>query len=82
MIEKGNKTSQISVTIPVTTACAERAFCALNRLKNALRSSMSQQRLNHCLLAHIYKIKLDQIDPNEIMSIFISANQKRQAVFG
>ncbi len=88
MIEKGNKTSQISVTIPVTTACAERAFsaerafCALNRLKNALRSSMSQQRLNHCLLAHIYKIKLDQIDPNEIMSIFISSNQKRQAVFG
>jgi hypothetical protein len=57
MIEKGNKTSQISVTIPGTTACAERAFSALNRLKNALRSSMNQQRINRCLLAHIYKNK-------------------------
>jgi hypothetical protein len=73
---------RLYLTIPVTTASAERAFSALNRLKNALRSSMSQQRLNHCLLAHIYKEKLDQIDPNEIMSIFISSNEKRQAFFG
>jgi len=82
MFKEFHKLVKLYLTIPVTTATAERAFSALNRLKTALRSTMSQQRLNHCLLAHIYKEKLDQIDPIEIMSIFISSNEKRQAFFG
>ena len=79
---KFHKLIRLYLTIPVTTASAKRAFSELNWLKNALRSSMAQQRLNHCLLTHIYKEKLDQIDSNEIMSIFISSNEKRQAFFG
>ncbi len=39
-------------------------------------------RLNHCLLAHIYKEKFDEIDPNQIMSVFISSKEQRQAFFG
>ncbi len=35
-----------------------------------------QPRLNHCLLANIYKEKFDEIDPNQIMSIFISSKEK------
>ncbi len=41
-----------------------------------------QPRLNHCLLANIYKENFDEIDPNQIMSIFISSKEKRQAFFG
>lgn len=41
-----------------------------------------QPRLNHCLLEYIYKEKFDEIDPNQIMSIFISSKEKRQAFFG
>ncbi len=41
-----------------------------------------QSRLNHCLLEHIYKENFDEMDPNQIMSIFISSNEKRQAFFG
>ncbi len=40
-----------------------------------------QPQLNHCLLAHIDKEKFDEIDPNQIMSIFISSKEKRQAFF-
>ncbi|CAF2639431.1 unnamed protein product [Rotaria sp. Silwood2] len=82
MLQEFDKLIRLYLTIPVTTATSERAFSVLNRLKNTLRSSMTQSRLNHCLLAHIYKEKLDKIDPNQIMSTFISSNEQRQAFFG
>ena len=43
------------LTIPVTTANAERTFSALRCLKTYLRSTMSQPRLNHVMLLHIHK---------------------------
>ena len=44
---------QIAMTIGVTTATAERTFSSLRRLKTYLRSTMSQERLNHLSLLHI-----------------------------
>ncbi|CAF5011465.1 unnamed protein product, partial [Rotaria magnacalcarata] len=82
MFQEFDKLIRLYLTIPVTTATAERAFSTLNRVKNALRTSMTQSRLNHCLLAHIYKEKLDKIDPNQIMSKFILSNEKRKTFFG
>ena len=35
------------LTIPMTSATAERTFSKMRRLKNYLRSNMSQERLNH-----------------------------------
>ncbi len=82
MFREFDKLIKLYLTLPVTTASAERAFSTLNRLKNTLRNSMTQSRLNHCLLTHIHKEKLDEIDPNQIMSTFIASNEKRQAFFG
>ncbi|CAF2141050.1 unnamed protein product [Rotaria magnacalcarata] len=82
MFQEFDKLIRLYLTIPVTTATAERAFSTLNRVKNALRTSVTQSRLNHCLLAHIYKEKLDKIDPNQIMSKFILSNEKRKTFFG
>jgi hypothetical protein len=73
---------RIYLTIPVTTASAERAFSTLNRLKTCLRCSIGQARLNHCLIAHVYKEELDKIDPVSISSRFVRANARRQAFFG
>lgn len=57
---------RIFVTLPVTTASAERSFSTLRRLKNYLRSTMSSDRL--CGLAHLTinrdissKLKIDDI---------------------
>ncbi len=79
MFREFDKLIKLYLTLPVTTASAERIFSTLNRLKNTFRNSMTQSRLNHCLLTHIYKEKLDEIDPYQIMSTFISSNDKRQA---
>jgi lysozyme family protein len=43
---------QIFATLPVTTATGERSFSALKYLKNYLRSTMTEDRLNG--LAHLY----------------------------
>jgi len=45
---------QLLVTLPVTTATAERSFSTLKRLKTYLRSSMSDERLTSLSLIHIH----------------------------
>ncbi|CAF4277197.1 unnamed protein product, partial [Rotaria sordida] len=42
MFQEFDKLIRLYLTIPITTATSERAFSALNRVKNTLRSSMTQ----------------------------------------
>ena len=72
----------IVLTIPVTSATAERAFSALRRLKTFLRSSMSQVRLNHVMLLHIYKERTDKLRLLDVANCFISVNDWRKSFFG
>lgn len=81
MFQEFDKLIRLYLTITVITATAERAFSTLNRVKNKIRMTMTQKRLNHCLLAHIYKDKLDKINPHQVMSTFIPSNEKRQSFF-
>ncbi|KAF0764906.1 52 kDa repressor of the inhibitor of the protein kinase-like, partial [Aphis craccivora] len=48
---------QIFATIPITTVTAERSFSSLRlrRLKNYMRSTMSEDRLNGLTVLHIHK---------------------------
>ena len=73
---------QIFLTIPATTSTSERTFSTMRRLKNYLRSSMTQERLNHTLLLHSHKLRTDNINLHEIAASFISANERRQQYFG
>ena len=43
----------------MTSATAERTFSTLRRLKNYLRSNMSQERLNHTIILHTCKDRTD-----------------------
>ena len=76
MFPEYDKLLRLYLTIPVTTASAERAFSTLNRLKTCLRSSIGQARLNRCLIGHIYKMKLDKIDSVTIAALFVKANTR------
>jgi hypothetical protein len=61
---------RILLTVPVTVASAERSFSKLKLLKNYLRSSMSQERLNGLAMCTIEKDILDTIDLNTILDDF------------
>jgi hypothetical protein len=82
MFHEYNQLLVLYLTIPITTATAERCFSALNRIKTYLRCTMTQHRLNHVIIPHIHKEKLDQLNLNNICSDFISKNENRMAFFG
>ena len=56
---------------------AERSFSKLKLLKNYLRSTMSQERLNGLATLYIEKRLLDEIDINTIINEFVSRNVRR-----
>jgi hypothetical protein len=64
--------------MPVTVASAERSFSKLKLLKNYLRSTMSQERLNGLATLCIEKGLLDEIDIDSIVTDFASRNVARK----
>lgn len=70
------------MTIPVTSATAERTFSVLRRMKTYLRSTMTQERLNNVMLLHIYKELTDETNLEEIAQSFSTANDRRINYFG
>ena len=73
-----HKLLKIYLTIPVTTSSAERSFSALKRIKDYLRNSMTQERLNHCMLLHMHREKTDNLDLIEIAKEFVSRCERRK----
>jgi hypothetical protein len=71
----------ILLTIPVTVALAERSFFKLKLLKNYLRSTMSQERLNGLATCSIEKDILANIDLNIVLNDFASRNAGRSYFF-
>ena len=55
MFREDHSLLQLFMTIPVTSATAERTFLALQHMKTYLRSTMTQERLNNVMLLHIFK---------------------------
>ena len=68
---------RILLTVPVTVASAERSFSKLKLLKNYLRSTMSQERLNDLAMCTIERAMFDTIDPNTVLDDFASRNARR-----
>jgi len=68
---------RILLTVPVTIASAERSFSKLKLLKNYLRSTMSQERLNGLAMCTIEKDILDTIDLDTVLDDFASRNARR-----
>ena len=68
---------RIFLTIPVTTSTAERTFPALRRLKTFLRSTVSQPRLNHAMIAYIHKDRTDEISVDNIAQQFVMKIERR-----
>jgi hypothetical protein len=62
------------ILFTVTVASAERSFSKLKLLKNYLRSTMSQQKLNGLATLCIEKKLLDDVDIDPIITEFASRN--------
>ncbi|VVC25383.1 HAT, C-terminal dimerisation domain [Cinara cedri] len=65
-----------------STVTAERFFSALRRLKIYLRSTMTQKRLTHMMILHVYKSMTAYIDLKVTAKEFVSRTSQRKSTFG
>lgn len=71
---------QILLTIPVTVASGLRSFSKLKLIKNYLRSTMSQERLNGLSILSIEHEMADKIDCADTINTF-AAKTTRSMIF-
>ena len=60
----------LALILPVATATVERAFSAMNIIKNRLRNQIGNQWMNDCLVTYIEKDIFKTIKYEEIMQRF------------
>ena len=69
-------------TVPITSSTSERSFSTLRRVLSYLRSTMSEERLNNCMLLHIHKDITDKLNLQEVARDFVSLHEERKRHFG
>ena len=73
---------KILITIPGTSCTNERCFSTLRRLKDFLRSTMAEDRLNDLTILNIYRDILNAIiDLEKVMNVFIQENELHLTTF-
>ena len=65
---------RIALTVPVTSATAERSFSALKRIKMYLRATIGQERLSHIAILSILS---KRIDYDKVLDKFSAINHRR-----
>ncbi|KAI0487981.1 hypothetical protein KFK09_027804 [Dendrobium nobile] len=71
------KLLELALVLPVATAGVERAFSAMNIIKNRLRNRIGDQWMNDLLLAYVEKEILDSIDNEVIIQLFQNMKSRR-----
>ena len=59
----------LTLILPVATATVERAFSAMNIIKNRLHNRIGDQWMNNCLVTYIEKDIFKTIECEEIMQV-------------
>ena len=68
--------------MPATNASSEHSFSAMRRVESYLRSTMTQERLNHLMILHVHKELTDGLILTNIANEFVSKSERRLQVFG
>ena len=77
-----HKLIKLYYTVPMSNASSERAFSVLRRVKNYLRSRMTQKHTNHFVMLHAHRRLTDALDLSAIAKHFIGVNERRANYFG
>ena len=65
-----SKLYKIALTLPITSASCERSFSALGIIKNYLRTTMNETRLNSLMMIAIEKELIESLSNDEIIDKF------------
>ena len=81
MLSTVHQLLRLYLTVPLTSATSERTFSALRRGLTYVRATMTEQRLNNCMLLHVHKDLTDSLDMVAVAKEFI-ARFDRKKYFG
>ncbi|KAL4150139.1 hypothetical protein QTP88_003973 [Uroleucon formosanum] len=73
---------RIMLTIPVTSACAERSFSKLKLIKTYLRNRLGQDKLSELALISIEEEVSSTIDYKHLIDTFTSKNSRKKIEIG
>lgn len=68
---------RILLTMPVTTATAERSFSKLKLIKNYLRTSLSQEKMTNLAIISIEHQITDKMDFDDIIETFADIKSRK-----
>ena len=68
--------------MPATNALSERSVSNFRRIKDWLRTSMIQKKLNRCMILLVHKERTDNLDPVVVANDFCSGKEERRNTFG
>ena len=69
------KLVKLILLVPAANAVSEKSCSSLRRDKTYLQSSMTQERLNSCLVLAIYKEQVDKLNLVEVANQFCFSNE-------
>ena len=72
---------QLVLVMPATNATSERSFSTLRRVKNYLRSTMKQERLNYMMLLNVHTNMTDDLQIKQVLNEFVGNNAHRSRIF-
>ena len=82
MLHEVHNLLRLYLTVPISSATAERTFSALRRVLTYLWATMTEKRLNNCLVLHVHKCITDECDLVKIAKEFVMVNDERMKYFG
>lgn len=71
---------KIILTLPVSNASAERSFSALKRVKNYLRTTLTEEHLNSLSILAIESTAFDKLDYDIVINDFIDKKCRKKFV--
>ena len=80
LVGEVHKLLRLYKTLPVASATSERTVSSLRRLKNYLRSTMNQNRLNNSLLLHCHKFIMHTLDTVDTAKKFVMQTNNAKAI--
>ena len=81
LVPEAGKLLRLALVVPATSCAAERRFSMLRRLKSWLRTTMTQERLNHAAICAIYDDAVLAQNKEELVAEFVSRTAERKALF-
>ena len=64
--------AKLLLVMPATNAESEQIFSAMTKVKTYMRSTTSDNRLNHLMTLHVHKEELDNVDKVHSLRFFHS----------